>query len=178
MEIIRISSANEELIVDCGKILSECFQCYSPEDKGAVEVRKYLDMDSSIVLAALEDGKAVGIIGAHREYAPYGWELHPLAVTKSARRKGVATQLVKKMEQLAQECGALVIYLGTDDETSSTSLSNCDLFEDTFVKIENIKNYNGHAYEFYQTCGYKIVGVLPDVNGLGKPDIFMAKRIN
>jgi len=29
----------------------------------------------------------------------------------------------------------------------------------------------------YQKCGFVIVGVVPDANGLGKPDILMAKRI-
>ncbi len=35
----------------------------------------------------------------------------------------------------------------------------------------------GHLYGFYQRVGYTIVGVLPDANGFGRPDIFMAKRI-
>ena len=29
----------------------------------------------------------------------------------------------------------------------------------------------------FQKMGYKIVGVFPDANGIGKPDIWMAKRI-
>lgn len=32
-------------------------------------------------------------------------------------------------------------------------------------------------YEFYQKLGYAIIGVVPDANGLGKPDILMAKRV-
>jgi aminoglycoside 6'-N-acetyltransferase I len=34
-----------------------------------------------------------------------------------------------------------------------------------------------HPYEFYKKVGFTIVGVLPDANGFGKPDIFMAKRV-
>ena len=35
----------------------------------------------------------------------------------------------------------------------------------------------GHALTFYRRHGYRIVGVLPDVNGPGRPDILMAKRL-
>jgi aminoglycoside 6'-N-acetyltransferase I len=38
-------------------------------------------------------------------------------------------------------------------------------------------NLRGHPYAFYQKIGFVIVGVMPDANGLGKPDIYMAKRI-
>ena len=71
----------------------------------------------------------------------------------------------------------LTIYLGTDDEFWQTSLSGTDLFEDTYNKIQNIKNLKDHPFEFYQKLGYRIVGVIPDANGKGKPDIFMARRI-
>ncbi|EPU1074472.1 aminoglycoside N-acetyltransferase AAC(6')-Ia, partial [Klebsiella pneumoniae] len=41
-----------------------------------------------------------------------------------------------------------------------------------------IKNIKNHPYEFYQKCGYSIVGVIPDANGKRKPDIWMWKKIN
>jgi aminoglycoside 6'-N-acetyltransferase I len=44
--------------------------------------------------------------------------------------------------------------------------------------IRDIRNLGGHPYEFYQRVGFTIAGVLPDANGPGKPDIFLAKRIN
>src|SRR6476661_2634127 len=43
--------------------------------------------------------------------------------------------------------------------------------------IAKIRNLRGHPYEFYQKMGFAIVGVMPDANGIGKPDIFMAKRL-
>jgi len=43
-------------------------------------------------------------------------------------------------------------------------------------KARRIRNLHGHPYEFYEKLGYTVVGVLPDANGPGKPDIFMAKR--
>jgi len=41
----------------------------------------------------------------------------------------------------------------------------------------HIRNLGRHPYEFYQKLGYVIVGVIPDANGLGKPDILMAKSV-
>jgi len=75
------------------------------------------------------------------------------------------------------EGGGMTLYLGTDDEHGATSLSEGDLFQDPFRKISEIRNYKGHPYEFYQKMGYIIIGVLPDANGIGKPDVWMAKSL-
>lgn len=46
-----------------------------------------------------------------------------------------------------------------------------------FEKMQNVKNLKRHPFEFYQKIGYRIVGGIPDANGIGKPDIFMAKQL-
>jgi len=46
-----------------------------------------------------------------------------------------------------------------------------------FILIANIRTLKRHPYEFYQWQGYTIVGMFPDTNGTGKPDIIMAKRL-
>ena len=71
----------------------------------------------------------------------------------------------------------VIINLGCDDESGATSLYGANLYDDTFGKITNIKNTGGHPFSFFEKLGYKIVGVFPDANGVGKPDILMAKRI-
>jgi hypothetical protein len=43
------------------------------------------------------------------------------------------------------------------------------------TKIQNLAR---HPFEFYRKVGFAIVGLLPDANGFGKPDIFMAKRVS
>jgi aminoglycoside 6'-N-acetyltransferase I len=74
--------------------------------------------------------------------------------------------------------GAITIYLGTDDEAYQTSLGGADLYPNVFEHLTNIQNLDRHPYEFYQKLGYVIVGIIPDANGIGKPDIFMAKRVS
>jgi aminoglycoside 6'-N-acetyltransferase I len=43
--------------------------------------------------------------------------------------------------------------------------------------MRDIKNLRDHPFEFYLRVGFQIAGVLPDANGRGKPDIFLAKRV-
>jgi len=69
-----------------------------------------------------------------------------------------------------------MIYLGTDDEFDQTSLSNVDLYQDLTNAIDTVESKT-HPYLFYQKHGYRITGIIPDANGLGKPDIIMCKRL-
>ena len=106
-----------------------------------------------------------------------GWELHPLAVLKEYQRKGIGRALVNALENEVISRGGIMMYLGSDDESGTTSLYGTDLYEDTFGKLKNIRNTGGHPFPFYEKYGYRIVGVIPDANGIGKPDIWMAKRL-
>ena len=58
-----------------------------------------------------------------------------------------------------------------------TSVAGVDLYPDVLGHLARIRNLRGHPYEFYQKCGFVIVGIVPDANGRGRPDIYMAKRI-
>lgn len=158
------------------ELLRECFpQAYGGE-LGEEEMAQCLE-EGRIALMAEEAGQLVGFVGAISQYGVTAWELHPLAVTASCRGKGIGTALVDRLEQVCAARGCITLYLGTDDEFGQTTLSQGDLFDDTFRKIESIQNLGGHPYEFYQKRGFQIVGVLPDANGPGKPDIWMAKRV-
>ena len=79
--------------------------------------------------------------------------------------------------QCIKEQGGSTIWLGTDDEDNMTTVSGKDLYPNVLEHAMNIKNIKGHPYEFYQKMGYVIVGVLPDADGPGKPDILMSKHI-
>jgi len=91
--------------------------------------------------------------------------------------QGVGRALVADFERCVAERGGRTVFLGTDDEQRQTSLSGIDLYPDVWTHVQRIRNLRRHPYEFYQKLEFVIVGVIPDANGLGKPDILMAKGI-
>jgi aminoglycoside 6'-N-acetyltransferase I len=123
-------------------------------------------------------GKVLGWIGGISEYHGYSWELHPLIVEPEYRRQGIGAILVKDLEQQVKKRGGRNIHIGTDDEMGRTSLAGKELYPDVLKNLMKIKNINGHPFEFYQKTGFTIVGVIPDANAPGKPDILMAKRMS
>lgn len=130
-----------------------------------------------IAIAAVEGERLLGFIGAIPQYGSTGWELHPLVVDEHFRSRGIGTALCQALESALRERGCVTVFLGSDDEDSSTTLSDTNLFDNTFEKIAAIENKKRHPFAFYQKCGYQIVGVIPDANGIGKPDIWMAKSL-
>lgn len=119
----------------------------------------------------------VGWIGGLPEYDGNVWELHPMVVRRELQRQGVGRALVEDFEAQVRQRGGLIVQLGTDDEDNMTSLSGVDLFDRPWEKIAAIQNLKDHPFAFYAKCGYTIIGVIPDANGRGKPDILMGKRV-
>ena len=140
------------------------------------EVRESL-VDENLSLVARQGDKILGWIGGIPTY-DYAWELHPLAVHEDARGLGVGTALVAALEERVRARGALTIYLGTDDDldTPGTSLWGKDLFPDPLVHAAQIEVIS-HPTSFYRRLGFTVIGVIPDANGPGKPDIIMGKRL-
>jgi aminoglycoside 6'-N-acetyltransferase I len=127
--------------------------------------------------AAMGQDRLLGWIGAHRAYS-HGWELHPLVVDPVHQRRGVGSALHVHLEARARAEGVITLYLGSDDEYGGTSLFGRDLFPDVLGHAAAIEPAGpGHAFTFYRRQGYQVVGLLPDVNGPGRPDILMAKRL-
>ncbi|MCL2461480.1 MAG: GNAT family N-acetyltransferase [Defluviitaleaceae bacterium] len=129
-------------------------------------------------LAALEDGEVIGWCGILPSYGGNVFELHPLVVRRDWQRKGVGTALVNAVSDAAREQGGLTIWLGADDEKpgGQTSLANADLYDDLPGKMEAFEP-GDHQAAFYLKAGFKVVGVMPDADGRGKPDIFLAMRL-
>lgn len=147
-------------------------------DSALEEVRECLAEGYINRVVVADDGAILGWVGGRPEYDGNVWELHPLVVRQDQRGNGIGQALVIDFEDRARERGGITIMLGTDDENDMTSLSGVDLYDNLWEHIASIQNRRGHPYTFYQRLGYTIVGVIPDANGPGKPDIWMAKRIS
>ena len=122
-------------------------------------------------------GRPSGWIGAIPQSHGRVWEIHPLVVAVSEQGKGYGRQLVRDLEALAKARGALTLLAGSSDETNATTLGGVDLYQDPAQAITNLRNLKGHPYEFYVKIGFKVVGVIPDAEGPGKPGIMLAKRV-
>lgn len=147
------------------------------QDAARDEVRDALSGDRICRAALGEDGALLGFIGAIPTYKGNVWELHPLAVSRRAQRQGIGRKLVQDLEEQVALRGGVTLWLGTDDEDNMTSLGGADLYPNPLEHLARIENLRGHPYEFYQKLGFVIAGVMPDANGPGKPDIYMAKRV-
>ena len=181
--IAELDKANEDLMHQAAALLHNGFQEMAPNawpdmESALKEVHECME-DGRILLGALnERGELMGWIGGIPQYDGNVWELHPLVVAQKLRRRGIGRALVLAFEAEVKIRGGITLTLGTDDEMGLTSLAGKDLYQDTFGQIARIQNIKNHPFEFYQKLGYQIVGVLPDANGLGKPDIYMAKRVS
>ena len=179
--ILDLDAGDEEAIRQAANLLVEGFrvdwpEAWPTEEDALQEVREALGEGRICRVALDEDGAVLGWIGGIPSYEGKVWELHPLVVRPDLRRRGIGRALVADLEARVGERGALTLWLGTDDDTDMTTLSGVDLYPDVLGHLANIENLRGHPYEFYQKLGFSIIGVMPDANGWGKPDIYMAKR--
>ncbi len=181
IQIVNLNPHDEVAIYQAAAILLDCFghlpNGYSPIERAIEEVRESLSADRISRIAVDESGTVLGWVGAMPQYDGNVWELHPLVVKREHRGQGVGRSLVTDLESQVKQRGGMTLWLGTDDEEGKTSLSGVNLYPDVLNHIATIHNLRRHPYEFYQKCGFVIVGVMPDANGPGKPDIFMAKRV-
>ncbi len=182
MRIIALLSDDEIAMHQTAALLVEAFKTHWPNawsniETALEEVRESFGPDRISRVAVDDDGTVLGWVGGISEYDGNVWELHPLVVRPDCQRQGIGRALVADLEARVRERGGFTITLGTDDEDDMTTLGGVDLYPNVLEHAANIENLRGHPYEFYQKQGFVIVGVLPDANGPGKPDIIMAKRV-
>ncbi len=181
MRIVDLAIYNERAVRQAAELLVRCF-AHIPTgwhtlDEGLAEVQESLAPDRISRVALDENGDVLGWIGAIPTYQGHVWELHPLVVRPDRQRQGIGRALVADLEHLARERGVDTIFVGTDDEDGRTNLSGVDLYPDVLSWAARIEDVGGHPFAFYRKCGFVVVGLIPDANGFGKPDILMAKRV-
>ena len=179
--IVDLAPGDEAVVRQVAVLLVEGFKDHWPDawpDVSAAlrEVRESFGEGRISRIALGDGGEVLGWIGGISSYGSNVWELHPLAVRPDLQRRGIGSALVADLEARVRERGGLTLWLGSDDESGMTTLSGVDLYPNVLEHLANIENLRGHPYEFYQKLGFSIVGAMPDANGPGKPDIYMAKR--
>jgi aminoglycoside 6'-N-acetyltransferase I len=179
--IVDLQPGDEDRVHEAVMLLIDAFAQnpdYCPDKESALEEIQDLYDPGCIRRVAVDArGAVVGLIGGRPHYEGHVWEVHPLAVRPEQQGRGIGRALVADLEQRVGDRGGLTLWLGTDDEVNQTTLSAVDLYPNPLEHLARIQNLRGHPYEFYQKVGFVLVGVMPDANGWGKPDIFMAKRV-
>jgi aminoglycoside 6'-N-acetyltransferase I len=150
---------------------------WSTLDAAEQEVQESFAPDRLSLIAVDDNDEVIGWIGGIEQYDGHVWELHPLAVRPDRQREGIGRALVEALEQRVKERGGITLWVGSDDEKGLTNLHGVDLYPDVLSNLANVRNLKQHPLEFYRKMGFVVVGVMPDANGFGKPDIFMAKRV-
>ena len=146
------------------------------EKQAFEEVDKCVDTEN-ICIGIKINAKLIGWVGLRPMYEKT-WELQPLVISNDYQGKGFGRILINEVEKIARKKGIIGIFCGSDDETNKTSLSEKEITsKNIFEEIITIKNYKNHPFEFYVKCGYSIIGIIPNANGLKKPDILLWKDI-
>jgi len=181
MRIIDLHESDAARILAVAEIMTVSFRgissSYQTLEDALESVSESFEDHELSRIAIDSDGNVVGRIAGISQYDGNVWELDPLVVRRDSQLKGIGRALVADFENCVGEKGGRTIWLGTDDENGRTSLSQGDLFPGVLDKAKELKNLNNHPFAFYQKLGFEVVGVLPDANGPGKPDIFMAKPV-
>ena len=182
MRIVDLSSLGAAGRQQAAGILVSAFKADYPQAwptlaDGLAEVDEFSAEDRISRAAVGDEDRLLGWIGGISGYHGHAWELHPLAVAPEFQGRGIGSALVRDLEELLRTRGATTLYLGSDDETNTTSLGGEDLYPDVLGKLAAMRSLRRHPFTFYQKLGFVVIGVLPDANGFGRPDIFMAKRI-
>jgi aminoglycoside 6'-N-acetyltransferase I len=182
MEILNMNTLNETQLAQAGQMLTDELPLGWPTFADAMDEVDMLlnsnDEPDALFLAAVEDGDVVGWVGILPDYHGNVFELHPLVVRNDKQGKGIGAKLLALAEEAAREKGGLTMYIGADDEepVGETSFANVNLYDDLPKRIKEFEP-GTHQTAFYIKNGYKVVGVVPDANGKGKPDIMLAKPL-
>ncbi len=177
IRVIDLTSDDEQLAQQAAHLLLDGF----PADtwNGFQDALEQVhEVMPHLCRAALDtDNTLLGWIGGLPQYDGHVWELHPLVVRPAHQGKGIGRTLVEDFERCVWQRGGLTLLLGTDDEHAQTSIGGVDVYPDPIAHLARLGCVKRHPVDFYRALGFVVVGMVPDANGYGKPDILMAKRV-
>jgi len=122
-DIRQLGPADTALMDAVSTIFGAAFAdpaAYTSKRPGAAYLRKLLGGDSFIALAACEDGQVTGALCAY-ELHKFEQErseiyIYDLAVLATHRRQGIATALIRALQDIAAARGAYVIFVQADTQ--------------------------------------------------------------
>lgn len=177
MRLVELTYDRPDLLEQAAELLRARMPEGWPDLAAAREaVDEALD-PARIARAAVDGDLLLGWGAANERYTDHVWEIHPLVVRADRERHGVGRSLVRDLEDHVRALGIHTMFVGSDDELAQTSLAGVDLYPDVIGHLARLQNLRGHPLGFYQRLGYAVIGVMPDANGFGQHDIYLARRL-
>jgi aminoglycoside 6'-N-acetyltransferase I len=181
-KIVAINPEDNRLIDNLAQLTYEAFKLHAPSWLPTLadarrQVLKSIVPDRICRVLIGSNDEPVGWVGVIPIHHGRIWEIHPLAVSVREQGKGYGRILVTEVQQLAERQGVLGLVAGTSHETGATSLYGIDLYDDPLEALKTLTCGTHHPLGFWMRIGFTVVGVMPDVDGRGKPGISLAKRI-
>jgi aminoglycoside 6'-N-acetyltransferase I len=181
MRIVDLSPTDTARIEAIAAIVYEAFADFSPEYLPTLAaaheaVMELFEPDCLSRVALAEDDQVAGWVGGRHAYGRL-WELHPLAVAAAYRRRGCGRLLVQDLAREVAARGGLTLEVSTSDESDRTNIYARDLYADPLAALRELRSTREHPLDFYLRIGFKLVGLMPDAEGLGKHSIHFAMRV-
>lgn len=179
--IVELELCSSEQRIQAAEVLVAAFKDLAPETWKTLDtaIEEVNEARGRFALVAIDQfGHTVGWVGSIPAYGGHTWEVHPLAVHPNVQRCGIGRALLADLEAHAARKGVSTMFAGSDDHVAWTSLGGIDLYSQLPNCLAEVTCRGPHPVGFYQRVGYRVVGVIPDANGPGMPDIFLAKRLS
>ncbi|HEY1385851.1 MAG TPA: AAC(3)-I family aminoglycoside N-acetyltransferase [Dongiaceae bacterium] len=120
-KIQRLTPVDVALLQELNALFGRAFndpQSYTVKRPAEDYLRELLAKEHMIALAALADGKVAGGLVAYElpkfEQARSEIYIYDLAVAEAHRRRGIATALIRRLQEIATQRGAWVIFVQAD----------------------------------------------------------------